>query len=98
MFRNRRLEMAQVALTSCTLFCKNTLVTMERDKHDLMDVDGIHGELEAFHSPQGDTIPSVQTSSFGEFVTDEGMFLRVEEAIGVRQTLHAMRGTISPIM
>ena len=63
---------------------------IDREGHELMEVDGIDGGLEAIHLLQRQTIPLVQLSSSGGVGVHEVMFLQAEEAIGLHETMHAM--------
>ena len=68
-----------------------------RAGRDLMEVNGTSGHLEEIYPLQGETIPPVQMR-VNEWDEDEAVFLEDQEEIGIRRTVHAVRGNIAPIV
>ena len=62
-----------------------------------MEVNGNSGPIEKMRSLQGETIPLVQPD-FGGIGAGEPVFLQTEEEIGIRQTVQAIRGDVTPIV
>ena len=64
---------------------------------ELVEINGDSGVVEEIHSPRGETLPLVQLETSGIAVGD-ALFLQAEEKIGIRTTVHVMRGDVVPIV
>ena len=70
---------------------------MSGTRRDLTDVNGTFGPIEEIHSLQEEPITPIQLG-FSDLGGDEVVFLQAQEEIGIRHTVHVVRGNMAPII